>query len=275
MLEHELLYEQIMKNERNLQNCTWYFRVLSTDRIVDDLQYIKKFIKPGMIARSYNHPRYGKQEFEVAPESVGAHTFAMVALVNKALDFIYGENFDRTNEGYSRREILEAVMRHDLPENKIGDIPDDGNRNDKAEGRAERVYWKNLGLYNKDKTTEAKVYKLLREMQDKASDAGRLIHVADKTIAILRTLYEDKVGVPAEMSIDYEFASVLDKKAMAICDNIVDRKCRASEMWTISYFKLKQNILYDRTGYFTALIVMMTLEVNGKWYDWRAADYPN
>lgn len=275
MLEQELLYERIMKNERNLQDRTWYYRILSSDKIIDELQYIKKFIKPGTIPRSYNHERYGKQHFEVAPESVGAHTFAMLALVNKALDFIYGDNFKLTNENYDRREILEAVMRHDLPENKIGDIPDDGNRDDKAEGRAEKIYWKNLGLYNSDKAFELKVYKLLREMQNKSSDAGRLIHVADKTIAILRTLYEDKLGVPAEMSIDYEYASELDKKAMAICDNIVEGKCRASEMWTISFFKLKQNILYDRTGYFTALIVMMTLEVNGKWYDWRAKEYPH
>ena len=226
---------------------------MSSSRIVGDLQFIKKFIKPGTIARSYNHPRYGKAEFSVAPESVGAHTFAMVALVNKALDFIYGENFMFTNENYSRREILEAVMRHDLPENKIGDIPDDGTRNDKTEGRIEKLYWKNLGQYSEDKAYETKVYKLLREMQNKSSDAGRLIHVADKTVAILRTLFEDELGCPAEMRIDYKNASEKDKKAMTMCDNVKNGKCRASEMWTISYFKLKRDILFDRTGYFTHL----------------------
>ena len=75
------------------------------------------------------------------------------------------------------------------------------------------------------------------------------------------------------MDIDYEYASALDKKAMVMCDNINNNRCRASEMWTISFFKLKNNILFDRTGYFTALIVMMTLDVNGKWYDWRTKEY--
>ncbi|MBR2640908.1 HD domain-containing protein [Candidatus Saccharibacteria bacterium] len=273
MFEQDVLFEEIMKCERRLQNKTWYYRTMSADKIRDDLQYIKKFIVPGTIARSFNHKRYNKPEIEIVPESIAAHVYAMTALVNKALDFNYGEEFKTTKDGYSRREFLEAVMRHDLPENEIGDIPDDGNRDDKAQGRLERVYWKNLSLYNKDKVFEAKVYKLLKETQTKSSEAGRLIHVADKAIAILRTLYEDKLGIPAEMDIDYEYASALDKKAMVMCDNINNNRCRASEMWTISFFKLKNNILFDRTGYFTALIVMMTLDVNGKWYDWRTKEY--
>lgn len=52
------------------------------------------------------------------------------------------------------------------------------------------------------------------------------------------------------------------------------RKFFASEMWAIDYFKERGIINYDETGYFTSLVVMVTLMMNnGKWYQWREQDY--
>ena len=270
----DVVFSKVMENEQILSPHSWYLGSLSADIIMKDLQYIAEFIALSTLPRAYNHERYNKPQLHVAPESVASHTLLVALIVDRALDFIYKPDFKTTRDGYTREEVREAVLRHDLPENAIGDIPDDGTRNDIELGKNERDFWARFSAHsNRDKGFEKKVYRLLKEMQSKSSRTGCLIYVADKAAAILRTLYEDDIGEPARMSIDYQDASQRDRQAMTICDDKTDNKCRASEMWTISYFKTARTINCDKTGYITALIVMMTLYVNNKWYSWRAEDY--
>lgn len=291
--EKRIVFRKVMEHEKSLSSHNWNLDLLNANGIMDDLQYIKAFIASGTVSRSFNSPPYNKASFHVAPESVAAHALLVSRIASRALErtrkpasFIFQwlnailhwlmlliHLREPDSMSYTKDEILEAVLRHDLPENVIGDIPDDGTRNDIELSKQEQEYWMELRKHGTNKNFEKKVYRLLKEMQQKSSRDGRLIYAADKASAILRTLYEDKIGDPARMSLDYKHASDNDKKAMAICDDKTDDKCRASEMWTINYFKLAKSVKHDETGYMTALIVMMTLEINGKWYNWRADDY--
>ncbi|MBR3353401.1 HD domain-containing protein [Candidatus Saccharibacteria bacterium] len=271
--EKKIVFRKVMEHEEALSAHSWDLDILSPDTIMDDLQYITAFITSGTVSRSFNSNSYNKTAFRVAPESVAAHALLVSRIASRALERTRKPNFRTTRVFYTKDEILEAVLRHDLPENVIGDIPDDGTRNDIELSKQEQEYWMELRKHGTNKNFEKKVYRLLKEMQQKSSRDGRLIYTADKASAILRTLYEDKIGAPARMSLNYEHASDNDKKAMAICDDKTDGKCRASEMWTVNFFKLTKSVNCDETGYMTALIVMMTLEINGKWYDWRADDY--
>ena len=60
---------------------------------------------------------------------------------------------------------------------------------------------------------------------------------------------------------------------MEICGPHKSGFYKASEMWTIDHLKIRELIRLDDDGFFTALIVMYTLMVNGKWYSWREKDY--
>ncbi len=268
-----IVYERIMEHEEALSPYHWDLASLNAETIMNDLGYITEFIALSTKPRSYNHERYGKASIKVAPESIASHTLLVLLIVQKALDNIYGPESKYTIDGYTREVVREAVLRHDLPENTIGDIPDNGTRNDVELGKTEREYWKNFSDYGNDKNFEKKVNRLLKEMQSKSSYTGCLIYVADKAAAILRVLYEDQINEPAEMSLDYEDATDRDRYAMTLCDNKSNGKCRASEMWTISYFKSAKSVNYDEYGYVTALIIMMTLQTHNRWYSWKAEDY--
>ena len=39
------------------------------------------------------------------------------------------------------------------------------------------------------------------------------------------------------------------------------------------YLQMRKLVQYDDTGFFTALIVMYTLQIHNYWYSWREADY--
>lgn len=60
---------------------------------------------------------------------------------------------------------------------------------------------------------------------------------------------------------------------MKMCERVTDYAYKASEMWTIDYLKIRKIVDLDTSFFFTAIVVMATLLVNKKWYDWREKDY--
>ena len=183
---------------------------------------------------------------------------------------------------YSYREIIEAIRRHDLPENVIGDIPDNGNRNDQELAIIERKYQEQYSKYCtwNDVEFEENVLSLLDQANEKDTFLGRFIYLADKISAILEVLSYDLANQANRsirkpmMHISSKNASNYDKKEMEVCDYSKNGFRKASEMWTVDFFKIRKMPQYDDTGYFTAIVVIATLYVKGgQWYNWRYDDY--
>ena len=255
--------------------------IIKADEIESATWRLSEIAEASFIPRSYV-AYYGISDEKYANESDGAHTNLVLALINEALDYYYGSDFGepgskwpRTIDGYTRREIVEAARLHDLPENIYGDIPDNGERDNVGKDREEADYfYKYTRSYAKYKTKFAdNVMSLLLQMRNPHSPTGRLLYMADKTAALLITLQYDVNNVPPLMDIDNPKATCRDKTEMQLCDYKENNKCRASEMWAIDFFKMRDICNQDEFGFFTAILVMRTLEINGKWYSWREKDY--
>ena len=60
---------------------------------------------------------------------------------------------------------------------------------------------------------------------------------------------------------------------MFICDYCENGYYKASEMWANDYFMTRKIWQHDIFGFATALLIMITLIINGKWYKWREQEY--
>ena len=213
---------------------------------------------------------------QTAYASVGAHTFIMMSLLDRAIDYCFDAMGMHYICGYNYREIMEAARRHDLPENVIGDIPDDGTRDDEAKQTDEEKYWNDFSSYSSEheaQNFERRVNDLLYMMNNRNTEIGNFLYLADKFSAIIEVLTYDRNGyAPVKSMVDRDL-SPQDRESMRYCDykNMGDYK--ASEMWTVGYFKQRNLTKIDKYGFYTAIVVMATLIVNEKWYDWRQEDY--
>ena len=206
----------------------------------------------------------------------------MSAMVDRAIEAYYGADFGepdgahpRTADGWSHKEIIEAIRNHDLPENITGDLPDNSSRNEAAKTAAENAYYKEfIAKYPHDQQHfAARAIELIEHMGRCDTPTGRLLKVADKCSAIFITLTYNSVGRTPMMHLYDPKASQRDIEEMRECDYVQDGFRKASEMWTLDHFTKRKTILYDDTGFFTAIIVMYTLMVEGKWYSWRERTY--
>lgn len=272
-------YNQIMENERALTSKEYL--IPDASRIYDNLVQIIEVAKQSTISRSFN-VRYNVTKERSALESVSAHTNLMQEILDKSLTYIYGPFFGEpgseyplTADHFSYREIVHACKQHDLPENTIGDIPDNGDRNDEVKAAVEKDYWVEYNSHYREseRLFARSVCKLLANMRDKQGETGRLLYAADKTSALIIVLTYDLLGLNPKMHFTDVLASERDIIEMHFCDYCQEGYYRASEMWTIDFLRLRKINQYDDSGYFTALIVMLTLLVNGRWYNWREHDY--
>ncbi|MBQ2695518.1 HD domain-containing protein [Candidatus Saccharibacteria bacterium] len=274
-------YQRIMEQEAVLAKKAWH--IPDGREIFYTAYQIKEIAQNGLILRGY-HDRYGLTSDKQAYESVSAHTNLLGAVVDRALSFLYGSYYDQlTIDGHTHREISEAIRRHDLAENKTGDIIDNGDRDEEKKLAYERIRLRFIASLSppRESDFDASVNRLLGEMESKSSPIGRLLYVSDKACAILMTLCYDDNGTPPVMKLRERRASNRDKEEMSLCDQteatttnkIIRGVCHASEMWSIDYFKMRNLVSYDDIGYITALIVITTLWVHNHWYEWREADY--
>lgn len=271
-------YERIMAEEAKLSPLNW--RIVDAEEMFNTVQQIREVAANCRVLRSYNW-NYNVTDQRVAYESDGAHTNLLAAIVDRALCYRYGACFNYTEDGYSYREVMEAIRRHDLPENITGDIPDDGNRDESAKTTDDFAYWCDYGWLSPSREVESelKIGCLLSEMEGKTSPTGKLIYVADKAAAIFITLYYDSIGLTPHKLINASDLTERDIAEMALCEMVIIGKegiesCLASEMWTLDFFKMRSIADYDDTGFFTALVVMYTLQAHhDKWYYWREQEY--
>ena len=248
------------------------------DEFLDITSQILEVGYSASVPRSYI-TRYGMTDTPQTYESVSAHTMLLQTIVDRALIFRYGSEFKRTVDGFKYREIMEAARRHDLPEIITGDQPDNGDRDDLGLAKKELSYWNFFAELSprSEHYFERKVDFLLRDMQrGRSSATGRTLYTADKASAIIIALccdFRKTRQPPPVMRIDSPEASARERKAMQICSQ-ENGFVRASELWTVDFFKTRELHKYDDSGFFTALIVMATLAAhNNNWYTWREQDY--
>ena len=214
---------------------------------------------------------------DFVPESVGAHTNLVMAIALHAIDHIYLT--ENVHIPYSTKDIAYAIMAHDLPENVTGDTPDNSERDEAKKRREEEAYFEHYKSFQHvtSFTQFEKSYAILHSMEEKDTTLGRILYLADKLSAIISTLCYDKKKV---YHIAFPEDSGLSKQCvrnMKLCEYPIQDEERIgyllSELWTIDYLRDRKMYQYDETGFFTAILVITTLFVRGKWYKWREMDY--
>ncbi|MBQ8985192.1 hypothetical protein IJ076_01370 [Candidatus Saccharibacteria bacterium] len=281
-----LLYEKIMRNEIALRSeseiaKTYGERIIeSTSEIYGATHRIFMNSQLSFVSRSYNH-FYGLSDDEVY-ESVGAHTNLARAILKEAIMYHYGDMFGRdlpdnlhTIDSYTYRDLVDTMDVHDLAEIKYGDSSDNGARDEVSKNQRELKFIREyLDTYPKNAPlNKLNITALIRAMQKHNTPSGKLLYLSDKVAALIVTLTLDSLGSPPTMSMDYEHASDRDKVEMSMCDSNLDGRYKASEMWTIDFFELRDLVSLDRSFFFTGIIVMATLMTNECWYRWREKSY--
>ena len=287
-------YKRIMENESRASNNRSFFLSggfsksprngvpnLSELEVYQLTQQIAEIAKSSLLPRGYIE-RYNQNDSKIAFESIAAHTNLVTALVDRALSYYYGPNFGEvdgewpiTLDGWSYRQIMETIRIHDLPENEFGDLPDNGSTNrDKKDMLEHRYLQKFAETYpdSEDVLVHSSLA-LFRLIGSPRSHTGRLIHLADKAAAIIITLCYDDAKVSPIIHKDDPSLSKRDLEEIKLCDYCENGYFRASEMWTVDYLHIRKFAELDIDGFFTAIIVMYTLMVNGRWYSWREKDY--
>lgn len=271
-------YTNIMTHEREIaKRGVGWCPILDANEAQKMAVRLIEVVANSFVKRGYNI-KYHAAGYAVMSESVGAHANLVSDIMRKYLRYEYAD-MTRTADGYDFLTVLEAVGRHDLPENKTGDIADDGNRDEVAKRNTEYQYlcWYSDLAPARDGDFEKGVKKLLYEMEEKSSVTGRALYMADKISALIVTLYLsacDDLMTPY-ITMDDPSLSKRDLEEIEIirqADGNMNprRHFRASEMWAVDYFISREIEQYDDSGFFTALVVMITLLLNNsKWYQWR------
>lgn len=272
-------YINIMAKEREVaaRGASWC-PILDANEAQETAARLIEVVANSFVKRGYNE-KYHVSGYAVMSESVGAHTNLVSDIIRKYLRYEYGDFTGLTSDGYDFLTVLEAVGRHDLPENKTGDIPDDGNRDEAAKKETEYQYlhwYSGLGP-SRDANFEKGVAKLLHEMEEKCSVTGRALYMADKISALIVTLYLGSCDSLATPYITMDDRSATKRDLMEIeiirqADGDMNprRHFKAAEMWAVDYFISREIEQYDDNGFFTALVVMTTLLLNNnEWYQWR------
>lgn len=238
-----------------------------------------QFTQSTTVPRAYNS-RYGLDDRSVTLESVAAHTNLALALADLALIYQYGYDFTVSCDHFTRRAIMTAIRIHDLPENDFGDKCDNGTIDERKKRKMETSYLdKFFSLYPQTFQPDARntfideVRLLFKEMRPDGCPTGQLLYLIDKASAILITLWLDQIRYSPMIHESAEDLSDRDREEMSLCDWRENGYCKASEMWTADAFHIRKFMDADDTGIITAVIVMATLQTNGRWYDWRWKDY--
>lgn len=254
---------------------------VSAEELYGTMLQLSQIAYSTLISRSYNL-RYNLTNCPDTFESVASHSFLIESMMDSALSFLYGPNFTQTTDGFTYREIMQAIRRHDLPEIYTADIPDNGDRNDQALAKTEDLYWRQYShdSPSRECKTDQNVKYLLEDSRSNFSTTtGRQIHAADKASAIFAALCFEEKGFTPWMVEDDTLASAREASIMKKCSRgkfdhltvvwLLEARYQryASEMWTIDFFDREFHKM-DYGHYFTALIIMKTIAVTGKWYDY-------
>lgn len=166
--------------------------------------------------------------------------------------------------------IIEAMIKmHDLAENESGDIADNGRRNELAKRSMEQSYLNDLRKYYDEifgKRKAKRIFQLYKEFEEKSTPLGQVIYCADKIAAPLYFINSDASGTRSYVSKNEVEKSELNKKSAELCEE-TNQGYLLGKLWTADFVYTRRIVQYDTEMFFTAIAIMMTLVVYGKWFD--------
>lgn len=286
--EYLELFQEILKKEYLIRD-EWSFNFFDKHRsthIFSDVTQLFEIAELSTVPKGYLKS-YGLYSEDSIFESVGAHTNLVHAILSLAMDNFdyYAKNHDNEDgtrkivceeiERYTREEMHEAITLHDLPTNEIGDWLDNTDRNLEYKKALEVGYFNRFTSHYSYKNPDfaRHVIELLENMDPEGSLIGQILYLTNKTSDIITALVYDKKGISPMMHMRQGLTPRRDRLAMLCCDYQNDDCRKASEILTMDFFEIRQFAKCDRTGYFTALIIMATLIVKNTWYTWRKQTY--
>lgn len=217
--------------------------------------------------------------------TIAAHSALSLSIFERALISHYGADFgepntktDRTEDGYTYREAMEAARIYNLPRLKV------------KEDSREIYLSKYIGGYGRGVEFAQHVLQLAgsseklanslsgpanssENLVGTASATEKMLYLADRTSTIFMALYLDMTNRSGVISRGNPLLTDGERTILRSLPSYVGSGVKTSQFLAYKYLKTDNLPSLDDTGYFTALIIAYTLNVNGTWYHWREEDY--
>ncbi len=273
-------YQQALVQEANRLEHPIHPKLFDADLVFNITKYIMEVAESSKVLRSGAHQTHETADGR-AYESNGAHTNLVRTLIQLYMFTMYGYSL----RGFSPRHIIRYINSikllkllpyldimttiHDFPENKYGDIPDDGNRNEILKKLHELQYLEEtkkqcIVIYGEEVTN--RVFKLYEEFNNKSTPIGRALYCADKVAAILYYINSDKDGNYVCVKPDDIEKSATNAQSVKHCRK-TSNGYPVAWLWTMDYLRTRMLVRYDESLFFTSVIIMMTIMVYGKWHE--------
>ena len=186
-------------------------------------------------------------------ESDAEHTLGTLILLRLISEF-QPEVLEKLNY----RELNDVLLLHEIGEIELGDIPDDGSRNEDFKNQTEyRVAESFVKVFG----NRRRIMHIFKNFQKRARRTGELLYMIDKAEAILQGLIYEKQGrgghlfkKPAEVTerdrLSYEATGR---------DDLVD-------IWAYGFVKRSRKFRFYEQIF--SIIEEAVIDVRGKSFDW-------
>ena len=160
-------------------------------------------------------------------------------------------------------DYLDMLRLHEMGENVLGDIPDNGNRDETAKDEAEFAY---LSMYLKfyPEAYRSKMLIIFKEMQTKATERGRTLYCIDKTEAILQNLIYERQGRGGDLNKRLTF--ITEPTTRDKWEYEMTGSSKPADMWSFAFFKKCED--YEHIKVFRDIIVLAAREIRGELFNW-------
>ena len=230
------------------------------DKFLQLWQAYSEFKQLGFVTRSgfglYGIYPYGDEEKSITPkrESDLEHTAGMQNLI-RLIHFFFPEIIPDTQ----LHDYLFGAELHELGEIATGDIPDDGNRNEREKDRIERLKIRNY-LSKLPEPYRSQGELIFDEFQKRNTSFGQILYCIDKTEAILQGLVYENHGRPG----------ILKNKPIVSTNDIIYAQKTNSfslvDIFALSFFEKAKE--YTNIVFFGKLIKTATIDVRGMPFEW-------
>lgn len=208
-------------------------------------------------------------------ESDAEHTLGMAALV-----MLVAMYFPQLIHPSETALFMQVALLHEMGETVIGDIPDDGRRDEAKKTTKERQivlqFVKNMPEPHGTNLIDAFI-----EFQDRTTRRGRLLYGLDKLEAVLQGLIYEKEGrggdirnKAAQLRLsEQNRESVRRASSTWSCLSDRDREnmerahsTRLVDIWSVHFLELIQGM--PEAPVLRRILKAAVLDVRGEWFDW-------
>lgn len=203
-------------------------------------------IKKGCSIERQGYVRYGvykSLEEDARSESVLEHSTGVWALLRAMqthfpdLVFSYWRDWE---------DAKDLAILHDIGETQTGDVCDDGTREESVD-ILERAFVQKACELTFGKSTAERLFKKFVEFQEKSTNFGRVLYMADKVEAVLQGLQYEKAGHGGK--IDYISASAFELEGARETESE-----ELADIWLYSFAKNANK--YDYFELFLEIVIM-------------------